>query len=732
MVDPPVHVEDPFTDPEYEDPEAEEEIDPLDEELIKRIFALQEPSSELERLASVTIDKDVVKETCETGKTYAQDKLEGIDDEGPNQRYDTMLERTKAVLPAAERLGGNARATVIEGIFGIVVDPASANAAETRDLLFTHIYHAAREEPMPETLSSPQQRAVFKAVDAFHALRDGDFWRLLRNYYSGDPQPVAGLDEHLVLMGIAAGMRPLHSNEWFIWPSKDEIVWRVDQLIAASGATPNPIGRGLVDVAAMYDLASMMMGPDGNPLPLPIVAELVRLAAGELRHGVDLSPLVLALPLAERSALEKALVREPVPAVGDPTNANDRNALRTAARGLMADTMSDLSNQAGKPWEKAVAQVRIERFRRCARASRYSLDVFWRNQVEDVAYRVGRDVDTSAASAFRKAAQSSGVEELLRSWSALRRSAITDPKAAATLLGELSTSLSDLGAVLEKLGVVQQTLREQVSAIGMEIGYEAVEILRGGAYDRGGLLDAARATLDVMGMQGRQRTAARLARDGAKTGLGDVFNRSLKPWATKGWASQLETAANAWSTADRTNLDALAKATEPFHSTLNAVRGSLGAPSLSPTERYVAEWTIDAFANAAIERLQAALASGDPAAKANHFELLAQQLGDCLLTFPDPGDLATFWSHGEAQAKNPPAGLTGLPEALGRWQKEAGKASPDPGTLSDLTFTAVELLNDYRLRIEAGPSSPDDKTLLMSRLDAIIAAMTRRLAQVAA
>jgi hypothetical protein len=734
-------IKDPFVEDPVEHPEEDEE--PGEAGGYRFAAQVAELATDMEKLADVQLTDKLVQQVIEAGRTAAQNPLEALrDPTKTSQRLDNLDQRRdQALAKISETSVRDAHASFLDVMFGLdVKGQDSEGRRKAADTLLTHLVYGVQGKPLPATMSSESSSSVQELARRFKGITELDYWMTLANAYDGDPVKLADLNEHMVFMGITGQMTPL--DRPFVWADANAVAWQVDQLIAASGANPvRPAGSatGSVDIAEIYRRAASLRY-NGKPVPRSVVAELVRLALGELITGVRPSPRTVLTP--GREPVLRALEPEAPPSGADPKTTADiasRNRTRAAATDLLKLTARDTAG-AGQPTGKATAAGTrsAEALRTMSRAGRNALGDLLRHQTNILSNAIRRSSGgSSIASTFEGLLKTADLATALDTWSSRYRSLNVDPAQLADTLADLKVRMK---AVIDGLDVFSdplknpgdasaQTIREILSAIALEVGFEANELLLGGVIDTGTRLGGAIAAVDGTGLQGRSRKAAALARDGAG-GLGEFVTDYLKTYTKAPWGAELKAAADAWSAADQKDMASLAKQTPLFVTAIEGVEQRM--KTLTGEQRFMAQTTVDALCHAVRERLLGTIATGNPDALLGQFPQLAAQLEGHFTTFESVTDLPSYWSRVKnAISGTPPDGLA-FGDRLGAWQKVAfGQPPIDPPALAAVTYPVVEAVVDYRVKIEQGKNTPADKAELLRLLDTILATMEGRMVQIA-
>ncbi len=723
-------VGDPFGEG-YEDPELEfeesEQEQGEDEAWTALAEAVSQGASELQDLASARLSAALVSRVSDAATTPAANPLEVIRNPvEPGCRLDVLQNHLDTALSTLKPADvSEASIDFLDSVFGLDLSNVDfARRAGTAQTLLTHIVYSATGHPLLSTTSSDAAQTVADVTAKFNALTDAGYWGVLADAYDGETPATDELREHLVFMGLTAELKPMTTS--FTWPTADAAAFQVDQLISAASR-----GEGLpVDMAAMYRRASELT-MNGKSIPRAVTAELVRMALAELSAGVH--PSVGAFETPSPSDIRRGLVLEPT--MSDPTEsqaADQRNQVRQSAEQVLTSVRFDaprLGASAGK------AALRL-----ITRAGRGYLGETMTYQATRIVHAGERiEGGGEAASDLRRLLTSSHITDALDAWSKAYRSGTTDPATLRPLLDDVASKARFLDTAIKNAfpsvspgQSMVSTLKGALLANVEEVAYEATELLKQGAKTMCSQVGAVATLVETYTIQTRNRSAAEMARD-SKLGLADYVTKTARGFEKTAWFADLKAAASAWSVADSRDLASLSNATAAFSTTLARVSTQVKSmPTGRAAEAATAQNMIDGLATAVIDRIERFQAA-DPQGTAKDLpSSLTLGLQACQITLnPPAADLAAYWRQGKQTITGTLlAGMdAGLADKLAAWQKAAA-GTPDPTTLAQTTYTAVDAIIDYRQQVEKSDLTNDDKAILLGLLDNLLAAMSARLSAI--
>jgi hypothetical protein len=735
MSDP--HPVDPFEDPALEDPGAEERDEELDREEEARGFVAEVTASSkaLEQVGNAELTGSMAQDLVVDARTPFTNPREAISRPSPNPRLDALIARRDAALATLTDADVSAaHITFVDQVLGVDLGTTGAgDRGATADRLLARMRALVQEKPVPPTGDANADAQLQKVVEQWKKLDDGPFWESLAAPWDGDPVTADGAKEHLAFLRVAGDLTPL--GDAMLWRTADAKAWAIDQIIQASSASPAASGEaagGRIDIAAMYRRAGKLISL-GKPVPRSIGVELVRIALAELSGGVKAT--VRRTPEPARDSVKRRLEPQQPPAGASPSEvqaANARNRARAAATDLLGAARTDTS----LPKNIDIGRVGSARLLGItARAGRAASGEMLAHSVADVVNAIGRSSGKGAGNVAKRAqavVDKSGVVDAVAKWSDLYNAQTRDPAKLEQACGDLKVRLR---AVVDGLNTgfngmdptesLAFGLLPTFEALVTEVGAETAELLSGQAIETGTRLGGPRAATHAAGLQGRARNAAVIARDG-KGGLSDFVSKQLASYTSKSWYADIKTAADAWTTADQTDLATMLAATSTFSTSLSSVRAKLSG--LAADEAYFARNAIDALAHAVIDRLAGVTATGESLPPGTDLPTLTKALDASLATFDAPANLASYWKTAKSGISGVPDGLD-LSGCIAKWiAATQGDGAHDVVAVARTTYAVAEAVTDYRQRIESGSFKLADKATLLRTLDTILFTMSKRVA----
>ena len=663
--------------------------DPASRETQQQLRSIDQALSSMDRIANTAAADKLCKAT-------ARDD-EGFADASDTASYDALARRAESVAAAAtpDRLQ-QVREVFLATEFGYV---ASDRDGATADSMLMSLHRVLAGQP--SGLTGEAARTVEALAGAWAAADGPTLWERLAQTYSVSFASGPDLGDHMIRMSLVSELRKPDEREGWLWDSQEVPLELVEELIG--GQLPGfP-----VDVSQIYRRAGSLT-VDGTPAPDAVKAELVRLALA-------------------------ALAGDPVGGATAPRNPT-LDALAMLASSAEVAAQSDLLKYTSGM--KGDGAVEVEAAR--ALAAGYDLGASWDRAYHRLRVRLLREQDGAQRAAALDAVTGE-VTRQLSEWSRLRRQGAGSDELLKVAY-DVSRAFDSVRQGIRSMLGDDPTLRrykelesETALLIGPVAAFQGefsreVRCVSAGVAEAHGRFDAPMFALSegTLANQARARLLAMKTGPDA-TGI-----------AATAWAQSLAAPMEAWNQAKMfgpisNRARDLAAAGQRVLKALPACRAEIA--KLSPADR--SRWTLvlDSNLNAMADWVAAASTIvADPVMGPSVASLEAQLRAS--VTKPVVvRDVAQLWRKSKtsldeqlrkASLRRPNFTLS-FGDTLKGWQREADRHPVDQDKLEKATWAVVDVLQEYRPKIEHTVADPNVRATYLSTLDTIAETVIARL-----